>query len=227
MVPRDDAEPYTLPEAGRLLRTSPARLRRQGRAGRIPLLRGAQGEGVPRAWADAAGGRTATDEEALRCYWLERLAPPSVDARRPLRDRACLPAESLLEEGEVAARLRADASRLRRLDADGTLPALRVDGALRYDALLVDLLARAGEDEKAASGAERRRAEVRAWALFEYRTSPAGGLAPAPPEAPAAPANALAAAPRAWSVPSDLGPPPPPDGEIAAADGFEVVPEDP
>lgn len=200
MLPLDAAELYDLSEAARLLWVGPGRIRRWIRIGKVPAVRRQAVWHLPRAWVDAACGREATDEEAVRRYWLERLAPPSREAARPLKDRTHLEAEALLTAGEVAPRVFADEARLARLAGDGTLPALRVDGATRYDAALVDLVAEAPETQ----GAETRRALVLAWARYEYATDLDRGAAPPPTATKAAPKEVTAAAPRAWRLPDDL-----------------------
>ena len=91
-------------------------------------------------------------------------------ARRPRRDPSRLPVEDLLSAEEAAGRLFASPAALERLDLDGTLPGLRLEGHTRYDAQLVDLLARADEGEDVRREAARRRSEVLAWARFEYAT---------------------------------------------------------
>jgi len=228
MLHLDDVQLYDLSEAGALLFSDPARLTRLARLRRVPSALVEADLGLPSPWVEAESGRSGADPESLRGYWLERLAPPAPDVRRPRRDLARLPAESLLTADEAAARLYATAQALQRLTQDGTLPALRVEGAVRYDAALVDLVARAddgdedGEAASAAAGA--RRAEVRSWARFEYDGStpepPAASPAGAPRfEFPAAVRGAKGGsnfgesgspdpdppAPGAWQIPDDLG----------------------
>lgn len=233
-----DAAPfYDLPEAGPLLWADPVRLAREAAQGRIPALRTPEGWALPRAWVDAEAGVEPADADALKAYWLTRLAPPSRDARRALRSRARLPAERLLSAAEAAQRLFCDEARLERLNADGTLPALRVDAAPQYDALLVEALV-AEEPEGPAGGAASalRRAAVLTWAQAEYTTSD-------PYAAPSAVSSTAAAstapdAPKAYALPPDLAsapddagpvePPLParPPSEVARAEGFTTVDED-
>src|SRR5262245_28874804 len=128
MLHLDAAELYDLPEAARLLFADPARLAREARLGKIPSARVGRSLGLPAPWVRAAAGLAPVDEESTRRYWLERLAPPSPSAWRPARPRDRLPATDLLAPAEAARRIFADVARLARMDADGTLPALRVDG---------------------------------------------------------------------------------------------------
>lgn len=238
-----DAAPfYDLPEAGPLLWADPVRLARDAAQGRIPALRTPEGWALPRAWVDAEAGVEPADADALKTYWLTRLAPPSRDARRALRSRARLPAERLLSAAEAAQRLCCDAARLERLNADGTLPALRVDGAPQYDALLVEALV-AEEREGPAGGAAAalRRAAVLTWAQAEYTTSDPYAAPPAVSSTAAASTAAAGTAPdapKAYALPSDLAsapddagpvePPLParPPSEVARAEGFTTVDED-
>lgn len=157
-----------------------------------------------------------------------------------MRDRARLPASGLLGARDAAHRILADEARLRRMDADGTLPALSLDGERRYDEDLVSLLAREGLDDEAARTTDARREEVRDWARFEYVTDLDAGATAPPTQARAAPAEAVAVAPHAWHLPEEIaaveGPPPDEDtqttdtpGEgarLIRAEGFEVEDED-
>lgn len=238
MLHVDADELYDLSEAGRILRADPYRIRRWARTGGAPLVPRPRGRfALPRAWVDAAGGQSGSDPDALLGYWRERLAPPSVHARRTVRDLGELRLEPLLDAEEAGRRLHADLLRLRRLTAEGVLPALRIDGVPRYDALLVTRLAEGDE-----AGAAARREEVQEAARFEYATDlAAGATPPAPPPAPA-PAEAVAAAPRAWHLPDDIASiesmpasadeepaeaePPSGDSRLIRTEGFETVDED-
>jgi hypothetical protein len=133
----------------------------------------------------------------------------------------------VLEPAETARLLTADARALQRLEAEGLLPAFRVDGQVRFDAALAGLVLEGDEGAAAA-----RRAEVRSLARYEYVTGLAEGrLPPGGTDRPAPPA-ALAAAPRAWSLPADLPEPPPPGDALAGeqdlirSDDVEVRDED-
>lgn len=241
-----DATPfYDLPEAGRLLWADPVRLAREAGLGRVPAARTAEGWALPKAWVDAEAGLEPTDAEALRTYWLARLAPPSRAARRASRPRERLPVERLLTSEEAARRLWCDAARLERLDADGTLPCLRVDGRPCYDAVLVDLLAAEAqgpaEQAEAAQRVEVRRAEVRRWAQAEYTTAEPGAAVPqaapvAGPPAPHRPAPSEDAGPvdgqpdAPASAPAPTAPPMPEayrlPADLARAEGFETRDED-
>ena len=169
MHPLDDVQLYDLSEAGRLLCRDPVRLAREARHRQIPSALGPQGLGLPTAWVDAAAGTRPEDPEALREKWLARLAPPSPDAHRAAKPRNALPLEQLLTPDEAQRALCASPSALRRLDEDGVVPSIRVDGERRYDPELVDLLARRANGE-VVDGVTRvqRCAEVWAWARFEY-----------------------------------------------------------
>ena len=225
-----------------MLRADPARIQRWARRRLAPLVRRPEGPALPRVWVDAACGRSPSDPASLLGYWLERLAPPPPEARRAARDAGRLPTdEDVLLTPEVAARrLYADVARVSRYEAEGTLPALRLDGATRYDAALVGMVA----DGEAAAAAARRE-EVEAWSRFEYVTGLAEGVTPPPTDAPPAPAKAVSAAPRAWHLPDDIAdmgvPPevealpegeaetegPPPDGSrLIRTEGFETEDED-
>lgn len=232
MLQADAVQLYDLSEAGRLLYRDPVRLAREARLRQVPAARAERQLGLPVPWVEAESGRSAADPEALRIYWLGRLAPPSPDARRPQRDRARLPVEDLLEPEEAARRIFATPAALRRLDADGTLPSLRVDDRPLYDAVLTGMVASegaAGRDET-----EARRAEVLEWARFEYhetaeeeplapafdalRTAEPGGPPPAASDDPT---------PGAYEIPSDLlADIEPPPSRLIEADGFETVDED-
>lgn len=184
----------------------------------------------PRAWVDAASGASAADADGLATYWRERLAPPPPEATRPLKDRAALEAETLLEADDAARRIAADERYLRRLAQEGVLPALRVDGGVRFDAGLTDLVA--AEAQADASRLASRRDQVAQWTRFEYASGLDAGAAPPPSTTRPAAAPTVAAAPRAWHLPTDLGedlPEPTPQHEregLAAAEGFETVDED-
>lgn len=200
MLHVDADELYDLSEAGRILRVDPVRIRRWARTGKAPLVPRPQGgTALPRAWVDAETGLSPSDPEALLRFWRERLAPPAPHARRALRDVTQLTTRRLLSVEEASRGLHADAARIRRLDAEGVLPGLRVDGETRYDEALVALVA-AGDE----AGAEARRQDVADQARFEYVTDLTGGAAPPATQAPPAPAAAVAAAPRAWHLPEDI-----------------------
>lgn len=229
----DSADCYELAQAARLLRAGPRWVARQLERRTWPGRRTAGGWTLPRAWVDAQAGRTAVDAEALRHYWIERLAPPSAHAARARRPRAALAARALLGAAEAARRLCATEAALGRLGREGALPALKVDGTLCYDAALVEALAEAAAvppEAGALARAAARAEEVRALAAYEYRseappTAPPAGeeRADAPGPAPPAPA------PAAWSIPADLyagDGPAPPAPRLIEADGFETVVED-
>jgi hypothetical protein len=238
MLQLDDVQLYDLSEAGALLFSDPARLRRQARLQQVPSARVDREIGLPAPWVEAESGRSGADPVSLRTYWLGRLAPPAGDARRPVRGRDRLPRPELLDPDETARRLHATARALRRLTADGTLPGLRVDGALCFDAELVDLVARQDEDAAAREAAAGVRALLCELARFEYRseTEPAPESPAAAPAAfsfpsaePAAPATP---GPGADQIPDDLGmdaieplderPP----STLIDVDGFETIDED-
>jgi hypothetical protein len=231
MLQLDATQLYDLSEAGRLLCRDPVRLAREAKLRQIPSARVERRVGLPIPWVDAEAGESASDPESLRTYWLARLEPPSPDARRPLRDRARLPAADLLEPAETAAAIFATPAALRRLSAEGTLPALRVDGRACYDAELIALFA-AGD-----SAAEARRSEVAGWARFEYATD-ATSAPPAPPreaDRPTAaettgPVDDPGPGPGAYEIPADLdleGIDPMPQGpRLIEAEGFETVDEE-
>lgn len=125
------------------------------------------------------------------------------------------------------------------------MPALRVDGEVCYDATLVDLMAAEADDPAAASA---RRAEVSAWARFEYTTTPAPveprsiplaatplGSVPKTAEAPTADEapEPAAPAPGAYEIPTDLGfDAQSPDGgtaftsDLLEIEGFDTIDED-
>ncbi|MDJ0975600.1 MAG: hypothetical protein QNJ98_14150 [Planctomycetota bacterium] len=240
MLKSDAIDLFDLSEAGRLLFRDPVRLAREARLRRVPATWIGDALAFPVAWVEAEAGVSAVDPEALRSYWLERLAPPSPDARRAVRERERLPATALLPAAEAARRIFADPRALRRLDQDGTLPSVRVDGVPHYDEVLTALVAKRGEGEDVDDALRARTAQVRDWARFEYatvarregdRTVPVeprfGSGTPAASDAPSEV--------RAFEIPSDLGldtiaPLPPesdePPPRIIEADGFDVVDED-
>jgi len=238
MLPLDDAALYDLSDAGRLLFCDAHWLRRRARRRLVPSTWRREQMVLPRDWVEAEAGIAPLDAEALRDYWLSRLAPPAPSAARPRRDRRHLPCEEVLPAGEAARRVTADPLRLEALDAEGVLPALRVDGRTAYDAALVALVCREDEDEDAGRRADARRAAVKAWACYEYVTDLDEGRPPPPAATRAAPAQATAAAPHAWHLPDDLAAPPPeattePAGStggepphLIEADGFETVDEE-
>lgn len=189
MYQLDDVQLYDLSEAGRLLYRDPVRLSRQARHRRIPSALSPQGLGLPSAWVDAAAGTRPEDPEALCVQWLARLAPPSPDAARASRPHAALAdavaIDALLTPEEAAARLLASPAALQRMDEDGRVPSLRIDGARRYDVPLIDLLAaQADGDEVDPVARDTRLAEVRALARFQYDRAPTSEDHPAPPPAP-------------------------------------------
>ena len=212
MLHLDDVQLYELSEAGPLLFRDPARLARLARIRQIPSARVGAAVGLPAAWVDAERGASATDPDSVASYWLGRLAPPAPGARKPRRDRSRLPADGLLTAEETAARLFATAPALERLDREGRMPSLRVDGAVRYDATLVELMA---ADDVDLAALEARRAEVRDWARFEYDAAAEAPvvastpvpLADAPADAPTLPDEQppLPEAPAAFEIPEDLG----------------------
>jgi hypothetical protein len=221
MLHLDDVRLYELSEAGSLLFKGPAWLAREARQQAIPSARVGAALGLPAAWVEAEAGLSDSDPVSLGAYWRQRLAPPSAEARKPLRPRERLPAETLLEPQEAARRLCATPAALRHLEADGSLPALRVEGTVRYDGELVARIADADDGPEAAQAAEERRALVRDWARFEY-ASPAPMPAPAPaaprtppPASAPTPEDAPADAPRAYEIPEDLG-----FGDIPPASGL-------
>jgi hypothetical protein len=235
MLRADATELYDLAEAGALLFADPARLRRLSEARRIPAAWVEEGLGLPVPWVEAEAGRSPEDPDALARYWLERLAPPAPEARRPVRDRASLAGLDLLTPSEAAARVCADPAALARMGSEGTLPALRVDGESRFDAALVALVAAEDGTPEAAAAADLRRSAVARLARFEYATGLSQGARPPATARREAPPAAAAVAPRAWTLPEDLvGPPAPPagppaegPGRLIEAAGFEVAEEDP
>lgn len=229
-----DAAPfYDLPEAGRLLWADPARLAREAAQRSVPAARTPEGWALPKAWVDAQAGLEPTDAEALKAYWLTRLAPPGLSAHKALRPRHRLPAQALLSAEETARRLFCDLARLERLSAEGTLPALRVDGRVQFDAPLVEaLVAEEALGPAGGPAAAARRAEVLPWTHADYTSDDALGL-------PArAPAGAVPPAPSAYRLPDDLveragpqapaegAPAPEPRTDLSRAEGFETVDED-
>lgn len=240
MLHLDDVQLYELSEAGPLLFRDPARLAREARIRVIPSARIGADVGLPTAWVDAETGASAADPQSVAAYWLGRLAPPAPGARKPRRARDRLPAETLLTPAEAAARLFATEAALERLDREGRMPSLRVDGAVHYDAELVERMAAEADDPAAA---EARRVEVRAWARFEYATETPADVAPAtpttsavagpapahtpPPEEPVRDEAPREPAPGAFQIPTDLGlddiePP----SDLLDIEGFDTVDED-
>jgi len=241
MLQLDDIQLYDLSEAGSRLFSDPRRLARLARSRRVPSAEVDGVLGLPVAWVEAESGQSGADPQSLASYWLGRLAPPSAGARRPRRDLECLPKNEWLEAGEATRRLFATPAALKRLEDEGRLPALRIEGCVRYDALLVDLLARSDEDPARGPAIAARRAEVRAWARYEY-ARPKHPPAAVPQEAqgaPAPPAAPTTPAPGAFQIPSDLGlsqieplspeveaPAAPPPSRLIQAEGYESVDED-
>ena len=237
MLTVDASQFYDLPKAGRLLWADPARLAREAALRAVPAARVEGSWVIPRPWVEAESGREPADADALKAFWLERLAPPSFAARRTMRPRSRLPAERLLSTDEAARALFCDLARLERLDADGTLPALRVDGAPRFDADLIEaLLAEEADGPAGGATSAARRALVLEWAQAEYTT--AESLLPrADPTLPLRrsddmrpPRPPSSDAPKAYELPPDLAPPAPPPrarpSDLSRADGFETVDED-
>ncbi|MGE0192511.1 MAG: hypothetical protein AB7T63_10780 [Planctomycetota bacterium] len=241
MFLRDGLPLYDLPETSRRLLTGPAWLRRQARARAVPAawVEGSLGFAAP--WVDAAAGVRPDDPEAVATYWCARLAPPPPDAHRALADRSELPLadEELLDPREAARRLFASDAALTRLECDGTLPGLRIDGQRRFDRALVDLLAEMLAGDSPTPGdltgrAAERRALLAPHARLAHRT----GLSPMPPASPAAPAEVPSSDPQhpaadaqAWQPPADLGlddiePLPPVRPRVVEADGFDVIEDD-
>ncbi len=249
MLQLDDVQLYDLSEAGGLLFKDPARLTREARQQAIPSARLPEGVALPAPWVEAEAGVSNADAISLCSYWLARLAPPSREARRPRRELDRLEAGELIDAAEAARRLCATPSALERLDREGVVPSLRVEDAVRYDAVLVDLVA--GEDDgdaedlgAARAATEARRALVRGWARFEYGVVNLPPPAPIPVRMPtptpsettdAEPALSEPAtdAPKAFEIPTDLGldaiddmleeaPP----STLMEIDGFETVDED-
>jgi hypothetical protein len=234
MLHRDATDLYDVAEAARLLFADAARLEREARRGVIPHARVGAAIGFPAPWVDAATGALPVDEASTREYWLARLASPSPGAHRPSRGRDRLPCETLLDPAEAARRVFADVAALPRLDAEGTLPALRVDGETRYDAALVDLAAREGVEPEATAAAAERRALVREWSRFEYASAAVTlppAARPAPPPAPATPGAPPAPAgpppPGAYTIPDDLlADAPAPAPRLIRTDGFASIDEE-
>ncbi len=250
MLKSDAIDLFDLSEAGRLLFRDPVRLAREARLRQIPATWIGDRLAFPVAWVEAEAGVSAVDPAALRSYWLERLAPPSPGAHRARRERERLPAEVLLTAAEAARRVCADPRALRRLDTDGTLPSLRVDGVPHYDEVLTELVTRHGDGEDVEDALRARQAEVRGWTRFEYATvarqAGDGTVAqdqsitePRFAESPSS-GTPVSTRPRtddaaAFEIPSDLGldaieplPPEdaPPPSRLIEADGFDVVDED-
>ncbi|MDJ0521133.1 MAG: hypothetical protein QNJ90_03565 [Planctomycetota bacterium] len=235
MLHLDDVQLYDLSEAGGLLFKDPARLAREARLRRLPATRVEAGLALPAPWVDAEAGVSDADPIALSTYWLARLAPPSANARRPRRSRESLEAAELLTPAEAARRLCATDAALARLDSDGTVPSLRVDDEVRYDAVLVDLVAREDEGEDVVAEAQERRTAVRAWARFEYgadETLPPPVARPRPAAPAPEPTPLDEDAPKAFEIPTDLGLDDigeldePPGPGLMEIDGFETVDED-
>ncbi|MHC5011188.1 MAG: hypothetical protein ACYTG6_09590 [Planctomycetota bacterium] len=240
MLHLDAGDLYDLSEAGRLLFADPERLRRWIRQHRIP---GTEVDGelaLPAAWVDAAAGRSPSDAETLKRYWLDRLAPAAPEARRPRKDTDALGDARLLTEDEAGRALFADPVRLRRLGTEGVLPSLLVDGRPRYDARLVQDMAEASEGRETPAAVAQRRDIVRHLSRYEYvsdlETDAPVRAVPTPP----AKEEAVAAAPRAWSIPSDIralaSEPIAEEGEtdgdesgsrLIRTEGFETADEDP
>lgn len=237
MLHLDDVQLYELSEAGPLLFRDPARLAREARIRRIPAARLGTDLGLPAPWVEAATGASAADPESVATYWLGRLAPPAPGARKPRRDRSRLPAESLVTPTEAARRLFATPPALERLDHEGRMPSLRVDGEVFYDGALIDRMAAEDPDTDAI---ESRRAEVRAWARYEYETAPAPtAVAPStvtPTSDPttsepsaATPAEEAPPAPAAFEIPADLGLEDidaGPTSDLLDIEGFDTIDED-
>lgn len=230
----DAIDLFDLSEAGRLLLRDPVRLAREARLRRVPSTRVEGTLAFPRPWVEAEAGIAPVDAESLRDYWLTRLAPPSPGGHRARRERDRLPAEDLLVPAEAARRVLCDDVALERLAVDQTLPPLRIDGEVRYDAALVDLVARDAAGEDVEDALRERWAAVVGWARFDYATEvelPQNRVASVlPKDAPeakteATPTTADASVPKAFEIPSDLADLPPPS-TLADADGFDTVDED-
>ena len=248
MFKLDAIELLDLSEAGALLLRDPARLEREIRLGRVPAARVAGQVAIPVPWAESAAGIAPTDEPSVRTYWLGRLAPPSATGHRPLRERKRLEAGELLDGEEAARRLFAHADVLPRLMAEGTLPALKVDGTLRFDAVLVDLLARAGDGEDVATELAERHARISDQARFDYETGERSDVTPqiqseptdagatVPPASgdpdavrvprPAPISTTSSDEPKAYELPEDLLAGIDPPSTLIEADGFETIDED-
>ena len=240
MLHLDDVQLYVLSEAGPLLFKDPVRLTREARLRAIPAAQVGADLGLPAPWVDAEAGLSDADPISLAGYWLQRLAPPLREARRPVRTPDRLPQSTWLTAEEAASRLFATPPALERLDRDGTLPSLRIDGQIRYDATLVELVAAQDDDAAARARAAARRAEIRELARFEYAAAaPARPVPPSTPPPASAPTTAKPSpeAPRAYELPADLGftaggaadedpgawPPP---STLLDVEGFETLDED-
>jgi hypothetical protein len=241
MFKLDAIDLLDLSEAGALLLRDPARLRREIRLGRVPAARVAGQVAIPLPWAESAAGIAPTDEPSVRTYWLARLAPPSATGHRPLRERGHLEVGELLDADEVARRLCAHPAVLPRLMTEGTLPALKIDGTLRFDAVLVDLLARAGDGEDVAAALAERHALISDQARFDYETGEGSAATPSVERPPArslldeSPPEGALRVPRptalpdtakAYELPADLLSGIEPPSTLIEADGFETIDED-
>ncbi len=228
MLSLDDAQLYDLSEAGPLLFKDPIRLGREARIRLIPSAQVGPLLGLPAPWVDAESGKSNADAISLASYWLGRLAPPAAGARKPVRARSKLPCDTLLSPGDAARALFATPPALERLEREGRMPAIRVDDDVCYDAALVELMS-AGAG---ATALESRRAEVRGWARYEYRTT-AEAEAPPPAAAWPAPAAPASPSPGAWT-PGDsdapMAEPSTPESDeatVAASDPESALPEAP
>lgn len=249
MTHRATTELYDLSEAGRRLFRGPRTLQRAIRQRRFPGVCVGGAWALPRAWVDAESGQTAVDAEALRVYWTQRLAPPSPEAHRARRGAERLAGRKLLSEAEAGARLCCTPTALRRMAADGTLPSLRLDGITRYDARLVDLLARSQDESAECAELATERSAVEQLSACEYVTqapeplephaqpaqSQAGGSpgrtgspnqerpATKPADGPDTTSFAPGPAPAAYAIPEELFEATP---RLIQAEGFETVDED-